>query len=318
MLVLRLAFVAALLLQQLNALVIPENSALHRDGSIERRAITRSKTQPKPPAGSKPINPSKVTKPKPKPKPAQTTSKSRTCPRGGQPPCACGQIGLRTNPKCPNEKIDFIDSKSNQMTKSTLSSKPVKADNLECDHKVELQFISSKMTADMCKHFIANPKDMTEFRSFLSTGDDKLVFVDKSVNNAKGKCFDPKVKLGNTPGKARVAAGVAGYVKAIKQDAIKVAGDIKTKMDQFAAQGGFQSFGSTFAQDYGKELDSVVKTANANAKRLQGLARKVPKPGPKVKIPKKTTAAKTAAGKKTTTGKTAAAKKKTTAGKKKI
>ncbi|KAK1225914.1 hypothetical protein PQX77_011110 [Marasmius sp. AFHP31] len=126
------------------------------------------------------------------------------------------------------------------------------------------------MTDEMCDYFTSpqGKKDMTKFRSFINNLPDNLILLNSKVNDAKGKCFNPNVQLGNE----QAALGVVDYVTRIKSDAETVANKIKAKMDDIAQTAGFPSFKSTFAKDYIKTLDSVISTAQDNADRLGGLA----------------------------------------------
>ncbi|KAL0567529.1 hypothetical protein V5O48_014464 [Marasmius crinis-equi] len=278
MLLLRIALVLALLFAEISALALPTSVGARDDLSLERRAKTKPALPKKKTATPlKPVKPSKVTKPK---KPANPATKkktpSKTCPLGGKRPCACGgQIGLRSNVDCAlkDGNFDFAnptDPKDGAMTKITPAASKGLGSGLECDHLVELQFISDQMVAGsaMCKHFLAEGKngpDMKNFRSFINKGSDKLVLVNKPVNDAKGKCLlNPTVQLGD----GKIAAGVSSYVEQIKSDAEKAAQKIKEKMDDIAKKGKFTSFKSTFAADYVNVLNGVIKTADANAKRL--------------------------------------------------
>ncbi|KAF9260927.1 hypothetical protein L218DRAFT_1079004 [Marasmius fiardii PR-910] len=195
-------------------------------------------------------------------------ARATNCPAGGKSPCACGgQIGLRASSlNCPNQKFTFdnpTDPKNGKMSKKA----GTKGAGLQCDHLVELQFISQQMTADMCKHFLtaAGKKDMTRFRSFINKSPN-LVLVDSKVNDAKGKCFNPAVKLSD----GKSALGVVSYVGAIQSEATSVAGKIKAEMDSIAQAAKFTSFKSSFASDYSSTLNGVISTAKKNAARLSG------------------------------------------------
>ncbi|KAL0060904.1 hypothetical protein AAF712_012298 [Marasmius tenuissimus] len=244
MLFIQLVVVAALLVQQISGMVIPE-------GGRNQVLVERTSTQ-KPKAATAPNATPAIEK------------RSTTCPKGGKSPCACnGQIGLRASQlkNCPKEKLDFKDPtnlQSGELDKFPFPNGSRAGTGIQCDHLVELQFIKEQMTDKMCDHFLKSPKDMTAFRSFLNTSPDNLVLLNAKVNDAKGKCFNPSVKLGNE----QAALGVVDYVERIKSDAKIFAGKIKDEMDRIAKAGGFlqSSFQSTFAEDYVKKLDNVIST----------------------------------------------------------
>ncbi|KAK1223604.1 hypothetical protein PQX77_013533 [Marasmius sp. AFHP31] len=280
MLFIQLVVVAALLVQQISGMVIPE-------GGRNQLLVDRAPPTKKPKAATAPNA-----------TPAKLVRRSRTCPGGGKSPCACnGKIGLRASQlkKCSDEKLDFKDPtnlKSGVLDKFPFPNKSRRGTGVDCDHVVELQFIKGQMTGKMCDHFSSpqGKKDMTKFRSFINNSGPNLILVNKKVNDAKGKYVgNPTVDLTNQ----QIALGVVDYVTRIKSDATIIAGQIKDEMDKIAKSAGFASFPSTFAEDYTKKLDIVIAAAKNNAARLGG-----PPPsttGKRKGAPGSTTAGQTAA-----------------------
>ncbi|KAF9254623.1 hypothetical protein L218DRAFT_1043628 [Marasmius fiardii PR-910] len=208
---------------------------------------------------------------------AQTTAtatkkkkKEETCPGGLNPPCVCGsKLGLRRGKlNCPDVKVTFDSA-----TATTVSSKNGNKNSepgLQCDHIVELQFIASKITPDMCKHFesTTGKKDLANFRAVINTPPN-LVLLNDVVNNAKGQCVK---SLSVEFTVERTARGLTSLMTlpVIKSNATTAANKIKEAMDTIAknANPAFTPFSASFASDYGKLLDDVNNCAKRNVARL--------------------------------------------------
>ncbi|KAL0062344.1 hypothetical protein AAF712_010828 [Marasmius tenuissimus] len=306
---LHIVVVAAVLLHQATAMVIPEGSL----NELERRAIN--------------------------------------CPGGGKSPCVCGgQLGIKVSEnKCPDGKFVFSDPKS-------LNSGDMKkvaggrTAGLQCDHLVEAQFVAKEFVngSPMCNHFLngaTGTADFAAFKRVLNTAQGgNFVFLDTTVNNAKGKFIAGK----SFNGAKKIALGVASYLTKTRSDAKSAAQALKAEMDRIATANNFQSFSANFANDYDALIGTTITVATTRAAALKAVAPPPPKqpaqtvgkkrpasgaaggsPAKKAKTTaKKTTTKKTTTKKTTTPGKATsaqkvaaarkkAAAKKTVAGKKK-
>ncbi|KAJ8079885.1 hypothetical protein PM082_016710 [Marasmius tenuissimus] len=238
---LRFVVVAAALLHQATAMVIPAG-ALHELG---RRAIN--------------------------------------CPQGGKSPCVCdGKLGIKVSEnKCPDGKFVFsnpTDLNSGEMERVAGGRDA----GLQCDHLVEAQFVAKAFVdgSPMCDHFLNGAKGKEDFKAFkdvLNTAKNgNFVFLDTTVNNAKGKFIAGK----SFNGAKKIALGVASYLKKTRSDAGKAAKALKDEMDRIAAGAPeeFESFNASFANDYDKLIQGAIDAAEARAKDLKAVAPPPPKP----------------------------------------
>ncbi|KAK1225784.1 hypothetical protein PQX77_011264 [Marasmius sp. AFHP31] len=241
--------VAAVLLHQATALVIPAEGSLYE---LERRAIN--------------------------------------CPKGGKSPCVCGgQLGIKVSEnKCPDGK--FVFSNPNDLNSGTMEKVAGgRAAGLQCDHVVEAQIVAKQFVdgSDMCNHFLndaTGPADFKAFKDVLNTAKGgNFVFLDTTVNNAKGKFIAGK----SFNGAKKIALGVASYLEKTRSDAKTAAKALKDEMDRIATADKdenkhFASFSDSFVADYDKLIGTAITAAENRAKALKAVAPPPPKqPAPK-------------------------------------
>ncbi|KAL0581797.1 hypothetical protein V5O48_000276 [Marasmius crinis-equi] len=209
--------------------------------------------------------------------------KRAKCGDNGESPCICnGALGIRKKAlKCPAAAFAFVDKTSATDGKVKKQSGNLGL-NVQCDHMVELQFIADKINAvpGICTHLqsTAGKADFTDFFDTINNPPN-LVFVEASVNGAKGVLFGGKSFATGTDQKAALSVlqvlgdektGVASYLGLIKTDAKSAADTIKSKMETIMGAG--KGFASTFSSDYTALMDMLSAKATKDAKNLKPAA----------------------------------------------
>ncbi|KAL0573381.1 hypothetical protein V5O48_008578 [Marasmius crinis-equi] len=243
------------------------------------------------------------------------------CPGGGKSPCVCnGQLGIKVSEnKCPDGKFVFskpTDASNGDMQKVAGGRTP----DLQCDHVVEAQFVAKEFKdgSPMCNHFLTaatGKADFAQFKKVLNTAKGgNFVFLDKQVNNAKGKF----IAGSNFNGPKKIALGVASYLTKTRSTAKTAAQALKDEMDGIAKKNNFQSFSAGFVNDYDALISKTINAAKSRAAKLPAAAppstagKKRPAPGSPATPPakkQKTTTSTAAKKKPATTAKKPAAKK---------
>ncbi|KAJ7072812.1 hypothetical protein C8F01DRAFT_972690 [Mycena amicta] len=164
------------------------------------------------------------------------------CADGNDAPCICGNaIGLREKSlSCGTQSFKFTDPAS--PTDGTVSLVSGNSGSLQCGDVillrknlyaysiVELQFVADEVAKvpGICTHFAANPAAFAPVFNTLNTGAN-LVFVESTVNNAKGIVFGGKNFVDTTQ---KAANGVISYLGLLASNpASKPSSHVATTID---------------------------------------------------------------------------------------
>ncbi|KAJ6559812.1 hypothetical protein B0H19DRAFT_1145845 [Mycena capillaripes] len=194
-----------------------------------------------------------------------------TCGDGNPSPCICNNaLGLRLKSlKCGNQSFKFKNPASS--TDGTVSLVSGNSGSLQCGDIVELQFIAdeiSKVPA-ICAHFTGagGQADFQSFFNTINTGSN-LVFVESTVNNAKGIVFGGNSFVGTT---SKAASGVVSYLKLLQANGAKnvnpgnhVATTIDAAMTAAGGGNGFTSFQSR----WDAEVSAAITKAQSQVSKL--------------------------------------------------
>ncbi|KAF7290356.1 DJ-1 protein-PfpI domain-containing protein [Mycena chlorophos] len=210
------------------------------------------------------------------------------CEDGNASPCICDKkFGLRKKTlECGTESFQFTDAKSS--TDGTVKLVNSNQGSLQCDQYaaepdqrpdpnsfppsiVELQFIAEEIgkVPGICTHFTTAKTGKSDFEEFFKTINTvpNLVFVESTVNNAKGIIFGGK-SFSRTSAKA--ASGLVSYLteltsngNANKNPGNHVATTIDAAMTKAVGAGngftGFQSLWDTAVSSAITEAEKQVK-----------------------------------------------------------
>ncbi|KAL0569143.1 hypothetical protein V5O48_012831 [Marasmius crinis-equi] len=184
-------------------------------------------------------------------------------------PCICNDaIGLRLKDlSCPNKSFKFKDGAS--ATDGTLQLFQDSLGNVACDHIVELQIIAKEIKKNpaICAHF-QSQAGKADFKTFFDeiNDSDKLVFVEKSVNTAKGFLFEGK-NFG-AASNMKIANGVASYLKLVRSDAQTAATSVKNSIDGIMQGISQTGFSANFVSAYVAEIDRLATKAQTDGAKL--------------------------------------------------
>ncbi|KAJ6559805.1 hypothetical protein B0H19DRAFT_1145830 [Mycena capillaripes] len=192
-------------------------------------------------------------------------TRAQTCGDGNPSPCICNNaLGIRLKSlKCGNQSFKFKDTASS--TDGTVSLVSGNSGSLQCGDIVELQFIADEINnvPAICTHF-TGAGGQASFQSFFNTINavPNLVFVESTVNNAKGIVFGGNSFVGTT---SKAASGVVSYLTLLQANGARnvnpgthVATTIDAAMTTAVGTGnGFTSFQSRW--------DAKVRTAITKA-----------------------------------------------------